>query len=289
VGASGSQARSLPTLYESAVVEALQAHTEMTRDPYLIQGPAQISFSGGRSSAYMLVKIVEAHGGTLPGDVIVSFANTGRERQKTYMFIRRVAQHLGVKVHWLEYDEATKYREVTFESARVDGEPFADMVRRKQYLPNPIARLCTQWLKIVPMQAFMGSLGYPEYTNVAGIRSDEPRRVARLRSRPDTVLPLAEAGVTKEDVLAFWRSMPFDLGMSPEYSNCDLCFLKGAGHLLSIIREQPSLADWWIKQEVGGKLFRIDRPNYATLKLIATQPQLFDAEEEESLPCECTD
>ena len=32
-------------------------------NPYLIQGPAQISFSGGRSSAMMLCKIVEAHGG----------------------------------------------------------------------------------------------------------------------------------------------------------------------------------------------------------------------------------
>lgn len=46
---------------------------------YRVEGPAQVSFSGGRSSGMMLCKIVEAHGGTLPSDVIVAFANTGKE------------------------------------------------------------------------------------------------------------------------------------------------------------------------------------------------------------------
>ena len=49
-------------------------------DPYLITGPALISFSGGRTSAYMLKMILDAHGGTLPDDVHVCFANTGKER-----------------------------------------------------------------------------------------------------------------------------------------------------------------------------------------------------------------
>jgi hypothetical protein len=32
-------------------------------DPFLITGPAVISFSGGRTSGYMLHRIVQAHGG----------------------------------------------------------------------------------------------------------------------------------------------------------------------------------------------------------------------------------
>ena len=38
-------------------------------NPYLIKGPALISFSGGRTSGYMLNHILEAHGGRLPDDV----------------------------------------------------------------------------------------------------------------------------------------------------------------------------------------------------------------------------
>lgn len=44
----------------------------MTHPSYKIQGPALISFSGGRTSGYMLHQIVQAHGGTLPDDVKAS-------------------------------------------------------------------------------------------------------------------------------------------------------------------------------------------------------------------------
>ncbi len=57
-------------------------------DPFLISGPAVISFSGGRTSAYMLWRILRAHGGALPDDVVVCFANTGREMSATLDFVR---------------------------------------------------------------------------------------------------------------------------------------------------------------------------------------------------------
>jgi len=57
-------------------------------NPYLIEGPAVISFSGGRTSGYMLKHILDAHGGTLPDDIIVSFQNTGKEMPETLDFVR---------------------------------------------------------------------------------------------------------------------------------------------------------------------------------------------------------
>lgn len=48
------------------------------RNPCKIEGPAVISFSGGRTSGMMLRAILDAHGGTLPADVRVLFANTGK-------------------------------------------------------------------------------------------------------------------------------------------------------------------------------------------------------------------
>jgi len=44
----------------------------MTKEfnPYLIEAPALISFSGGRTSACMLKQIIDAYGGQLPADII---------------------------------------------------------------------------------------------------------------------------------------------------------------------------------------------------------------------------
>ena len=51
-------------------------------DPYRVPRPAVISLSGGRTSAYMLRKIVDAYGGRLPSQISVVFANTGMEREE---------------------------------------------------------------------------------------------------------------------------------------------------------------------------------------------------------------
>ena len=51
-------------------------------NPYLISEPTCISFSGGRTSAYMLHRVLEANEG-LPDDAIVTFANTGKEEEAT--------------------------------------------------------------------------------------------------------------------------------------------------------------------------------------------------------------
>ena len=57
-------------------------------NPYLITEPTCISFSGGRTSAYMLYKILEAHDMSLPSEAIVCFANTGKECEETLEFVR---------------------------------------------------------------------------------------------------------------------------------------------------------------------------------------------------------
>ena len=51
----------------------------MSHDPFRIDGPTCISFSGGRTSAYMLWRVLQSHGGKLPADAVVCFANTGEE------------------------------------------------------------------------------------------------------------------------------------------------------------------------------------------------------------------
>lgn len=281
--------------------------------PYVIDGPAQICFSGGRTSGFMLHRILEANGG-LPADCVVSFQNTGKEREQTLTFIEACSRRWNVPIAWLEWDgfiegraqSHCRYRRVSFETASRHGEPFAAMTRAMNMLPNPVARLCTINLKMRVGTAYMRSLGFDEWDSIMGIRADEPRRVARMGNpkRDNTngvpVLPLARANVRKADVLEFWRAQPFDLELDvqSDLGNCDLCFLKARRKIVAALIPEPERAQWWIDQEAAehGATFRNDRPPYRDLKrealFYARQiPLDFDASDvdEALVDCFCGD
>jgi len=282
--------------------------------PYAITGPALISFSGGRTSGYMLNHILDAHGGRLPDDVKVAFANTGREMPETLDFVQECGDRWGVHIVWLEYDPDAEHRTaiVSHNSASRNGEPFAALIQRKQFLPNPVTRFCTIEMKIRRFNMYCRhTLGWDRWTSVVGLRADEMRRVTKQRVRNGlnkdrwtTAMPLADAGVTKRDVAAFWQKQPFDLrllnvnGSTPD-GNCDLCFLKSAVAIQSLMRRRPETARWWIDEEAHAPafgninpdmaLFRADRPSYAAL--LDTVQRQGDILEDvgESLDCACTD
>jgi len=228
--------------------------------------PTLISFSGGRTSGYMLYKILESYDWVLPDDVHVTFANTGKEMPQTLDFIRDCETNWNVKVHWLElevFEERPIYRtkEVTYEAASRNGEPFEALIQRKKMLPNVVARLCTIKMKIEVMNRFMRAKGYKEWANVVGLRYDEPSRVAKQRKQNESgknkwtsLVPLYDNKIMVQDVARFWENHEFDLGLpnhngKTQAGNCDLCFLKGTRTLLNLIKERPDLADWWIEQE----------------------------------------
>ena len=119
-------------------------------DPYRIPRPAVISFEGGRTSGYMLAHIVAAHGGTLPDDIAVVFANTGLEHPATLDFVDTCARAWGVRVVWVEYDWDAPHRTriVDHRSASRGGEPYAALIDRKGFVPNIAIRFCTGFLYV---------------------------------------------------------------------------------------------------------------------------------------------
>jgi 3'-phosphoadenosine 5'-phosphosulfate sulfotransferase (PAPS reductase)/FAD synthetase len=276
-------------------------------NPYKIDGPALISFSGGRTSGFMLHNIIQAHGGKLPDDIHVVFANTGKEAPETLDFVHEISQKWDIKIHWLEMylgKERPIYRtkEVTYETAARNGEPFEELLDHRKYLPNPVTRFCTSELKIKVMYRFMRKIkGYKDWFNVIGLRYDEPRRVASAMKQYNTwtnITPMNDAKHTVKDVTEFWNKQNFDLnltnanGKTPA-GNCDLCFLKGMDTTISILKERPEMADWWIKQEQkfgkhSGATFRKDRPNYIKLVDISkSQQNLFN--DDDQMTCFCHD
>jgi hypothetical protein len=279
------------------------------RSPFYIDSPTCISFSGGRTSAYMLWCILQAHAGKLPDEAVVCFANTGKEEEATLRFVDRCSREWGVEIHWLEYQYQTepsqRFKRVSFDTASRDGQPFFELIDQNgsPYLPNPVARICTAKLKIRVIHHYLKSLGFEhdENSDWVGIRADEMRRAAKMdRSRT----PLVAAGVTKEVVGNFWKSQPFDLELPnmngvTMHGNCDLCFMKPAHQIMSLIQEKPERALWWMKMEAhanssnktygDGAKFRKDRPSYAEMyKFAHQQTDMFD-KNEEGISCFCGD
>lgn len=227
-------------------------------NPYKIDGPAVVSFSGGRTSAFMLHEILQAHGGRLPDDVVVCFANTGKEREETLRFVHECGSRWGVVVHWLEWQaDAPGFAVVGYNSASRNGEPFAGLIRKRKFLPNAVTRYCTQELKIRVIKKWVReTLGWDHWQSVIGLRYDEGARVLKSLAHNDqngtrwkNVMPMAKARHTKADVAAFWTAQPFDLALRSYEGNCDLCFLKARAKLQAIIRENPGCATWWSDQE----------------------------------------
>jgi 3'-phosphoadenosine 5'-phosphosulfate sulfotransferase (PAPS reductase)/FAD synthetase len=272
-------------------------------DPFFIEGPAVISFSGGRTSGYMLRRILNAG---LQPDVHVLFANTGKERDETLDFIHECETRWAVPVHWLEYRPLSLEQDhhpsqfvvdvVTYHTASRHGEPFDRLLTKLTFLPNATMRSCTHYLKQKTLAKYVKETwGFFEWSSVIGIRADEPRRVAKLRAQNDRsaeygerVLPLADAGVTVDDVMAFWATQPFDLQLRPDEGNCDLCYLKSTTKILNLIREQPDRAVWWADWEQRrGQAFRKDRSDYA---FMLAQRDLFESfGDADLIECFCTD
>lgn len=263
-------------------------------NPYYIEdceNGAVISFSGGRSSAYMLHQILKAHDYNLPDYVKVIFANTGKEMPQTLDFVRDVSKSWDVDIIWLEYSGKKQFKQVCYETASREGEPFAQLIEDKNYLPNMMARFCTSELKVLTIERFMKTA---DYLHIVGIRGDEPRRAVKIKTRENHYVPLYEAKVSEDDVSKFWQSQEFDLAMPPAgvntLSNCDLCFLKGYSIKQSIVEHDPSIADWWVAQEEKiNSRFRFDQPSYEKMQIIASdQGQLFEFDDQ-SIPCFCGD
>jgi 3'-phosphoadenosine 5'-phosphosulfate sulfotransferase (PAPS reductase)/FAD synthetase len=271
-------------------------------NPYILpQGNVLISFSGGRTSGFMLRQIIESNNG-IPVRAKVVFANTGREMPETLDFVHECGERWNVPITWLEYaraDNKVTFDVVNHNSASRRGEPFDAVLAKTGILPNVFRRFCTQELKVKTIKRYLASVGWKNWTNTVGIRADERHRVKPSSdNRWTNWFPLAVDGMTKRDVMEFWSKQPFDLRVVKGGGNCDGCFLKSEATLAAMWREHPERMQWWAdveqrkSQQTGKKCSFHDSRTYADLgSFVAKQGDwIFD---DESFLCqtdggECT-
>lgn len=216
-----------------------------------------VSFSGGRTSAYLvwLILFLIKSGWwakNIGGKVYFIFMDTGVEHPKTYEFIKKCVEHFGIELICLrgnfnqDIGEGHAYEVIGVDEIDYDpvNGPYAQLVK-KYGLPTISSAWCTSRMKEETHDKYCNDrFGAGNYVTWLGIRADEPRRLKIGKSQ--SIRYMAEiTDFEKSDVLDFWRKMPFDLGIDEHLGNCVFCFKKSHSKIALAARDEPKLfMDW---------------------------------------------
>ena len=194
-----------------------------------------VSFSGGKDSTAMLVRMIEEG---MPIDDIVfikvmATATIGAELPEMYEYIERVEEYIHRKItvvpSILNFDE-------------VFHQVFGSGLRRGQIYGYPftIGAWCNNRLKIRTIEQHFKTYG--EHIRYIGIAADEPERLIRLE--PYCRAPLAEWGMTEKDCVSFLqeRGLTNPLYQKFRRLGCWFCVKQGLDSLRVIRREYP---EYW--------------------------------------------
>ena len=139
-----------------------------------------VSFSGGRTSAYLCKIMIDTYG---RDNVDFIYMDTGAEHSKTYEFIRKVNDEFGLNLICLRGDftrplgDGVGYSVVDIESLKPDLLPFKAMIS-KYGVPYIGGMFCTDRMKLKPFKKYCDdTYGKNNYETWLGIRADELPRV----------------------------------------------------------------------------------------------------------------
>jgi hypothetical protein len=219
-----------------------------------------VSFSGGKSSGYMLWWIFNEWQDRHNWEIVVVFANTGKEVEGTLLFVDECANEWGIDIVWVEakckddngvpFSEkgrSVKHKVVNFETASRNGEPFEEMISILG-IPSTNAPLCSYQLKRAAIMSYIKSIGWDDYYTAIGVRVDEPKRLPSMADAENKKIIYFLAHVhptTKKFVSLWWSNRGFNLDIHPDDGNCDNCWKKDLNRLCRNARRKPNSFDWW--------------------------------------------
>jgi len=120
-----------------------------------------LALSGGKDSSALAVYMKDR----IP-DMEYVFCDTEKELDETYEYMHRLSQYLGKPIQTLKYKS---------------GYGFDEILKLKRgYLPSPQSRWCTEVLKLVPYEEYIGT---EEVISYVGIRADELHRKGYISTK----------------------------------------------------------------------------------------------------------
>lgn len=215
-----------------------------------------ISFSGGETSGFMLKWCLDNLSEEY--EMIVVFANTGMEDEKTLEFVERCSLEFSIPIYWVEsrckddfgvpYTEkgwSVRHKLVDFKTASRKGEPFEELISMLG-IPSTNAPFCSFQLKKYAIEDFLSSIGWKDYWIAIGIRSDEGDRMNENFKKLKILYPLISLiPTTKNMVKDWWKQQPFRLEVEVGFGNCGMCWKKDVKTLCSNYKRRPEAFDWW--------------------------------------------
>ncbi len=219
-----------------------------------------VSFSGGRTSAYMMWWLYNKWEDRDNWDMVTVFANTGKEQEGTLMFVNNCAKQWNIPIVWIEASHrdkdgrmysnkgwATRHKIVTFETASRRGEPFEEVISCLG-IPSTNAPFCSDQLKRKPIERYLRSIGWKGYHKAIGIRADEVDRINVNHEKLKILYPLIMLNPkTKQEILnVFTRNeLGVELFIDADLGNCDNCWKKDLPRLCRNAKKDRFSFMWW--------------------------------------------
>lgn len=181
-----------------------------------------LSLSGGKDSTALALYMRDR-----VGDMEYVFCDTQKELIETYRYLEKLEVYLGKQI-----------KRITPEIG------FDDLLeQRRNFLPSPQIRWCTEHLKIKPFEKFIGDDDVMMYV---GIRADEPHRKGYVSTKPNihAHFPFIEDGLRFSDIVRILEDSQLGL---PDYyrwrsrSGCFFCFYQQRREWVGLLETHPDL------------------------------------------------
>ena len=205
------------------------------------------SVSAGYSSVLMAIKMkywFPDH------NIIYAMANTSKEHKESLIFMHKCDKHYNLNMKWVEaiFNEkgvGVDFNIVEYENLKTKGEIFEDGIK-KFGIPSTINKWCNRDMKLRPLKKYADSVfGLNNYSIAVGLRIDEMDRVRKDYKENNVFYPLMDRKISTKERNKFWENQPIKINIPAYKGNCDMCFEKSNRKLMTIIKQEPNLADWW--------------------------------------------